>query len=232
MISLVTVIGKRLISKIAAAPYPEIAILPEANRAARAVAACCAMLATATKYAWQGWHKEVFGDEVVMEEYPRHHRWEEFRRDPTNSDFAEWKGEGNPLYARIIPETHSKAQLKVALIGLYSRILATDETAKRTGNFIEWMKNNSPADALVKKLMQITNGETAEVALRKIERWAPYTHQYDHAWTLFTETLANQRSSVVLLNYIQQLRGLWIAVGSRLITTPLIHNFVHKIEIK
>ena len=153
MISLVTVIGKRLISIVATAPYPDIAILSEANRAAQAVAACCAILATATMYAWQGWHKEVFGDELVMEEYPRHHRWEEYRRDPTNSDFVEWKGQGNLLYARIIAEINSKEQLKVALIALYSRILATDETAKRTGDFIEWMKNNSPVDALVKKLM-------------------------------------------------------------------------------
>ena len=40
-------------------------------------------------------------------------------------------------------------------------------------------------------------------------------HQYDHVWPVFPETPTNQRSSAVLLGYIQKLRKLWIAVGSK-----------------
>ena len=213
-ISLVTITIQKFIAIVAAAPYPEIPALPEANTAA--MAAFFAALATAAAYAWQGGNKEVFGDEVVAEEFLRHPRWEEFLRDPANPDFAEWKGEGSTMYARIIPDIHTKARLKAALVGLDSRILAAHETAKRTDDFIDWMKNNSPADALVKKLMRITGRETGENAFAKIEQWASYMqHQYDHVWPLFPETPANRRSSIVLLGYIQRLRGLWNAVGSQ-----------------
>ena len=67
------------------------------------------------------------------------------------------------MYARIIPDVHTKARLKAALVGLYSRILAAHETAKRKDDFIDSMKNNSPADAFVKKLMRITGRETGEM---------------------------------------------------------------------
>ena len=171
---------------------------------------------TIAAYAWQGGNKEVFGDEVVAEEFLRHPRWEEFLRDPANPDFAEWKGEGSTMYTRNIPDIHTKVRRKAALVVLYSRILAAHEKAKRTDDFIDWMKNNSPADTLVKNLMRITGRETRENASAKVEQWASYMqHQYDHIWPLFPEILANQRSSVVLLGYIQRLRGLWNAVGSR-----------------
>ena len=72
------------------------------------------------------------------------------------------------------------------IINLYSRILAANETAKKTDGFIEWMKNNSPADGLVKKLMQLTNRETGEEALAKTKRWGKYMqHQYNQVWTVF-----------------------------------------------
>ena len=171
-ISWITIIAKGLKSLVAATPYPEIAILPEANTAA--VTAFCAALASAAAYAWQGGYKEEFGEEDVAEEFLRHSRWEDFLRDPANPDFADWKREGNAQYARIIPDMHTKARLKTAIIGLYSRIFAANETAKRTDDFIEWMKNNSPADALIKKLMQLTNRETGEEAIAKAERWGAY----------------------------------------------------------
>ena len=211
-ISLITVIAKGLMNLVAAAPYPEIPALPEANTAA--VAAFCAALATAAAYAWQGGNKAEFGEEVVAEEFLRHSRWEDFLRDPSHPDFADWKGEGNAQYARVIPDSHTKARLKNAIIGLYSRILAANETAKRTDDFIEWMKNNSPADSLIKKLMQLTNRETGEEAIAKAERWGSYMqHQYDHIWPLFPETRGNGRTSAALLSYVQRLRGLWQAVG-------------------
>ena len=86
-ISLITVIAKGLKSLVAAAPYPEIPILPEANTAA--IATFCAALATAGAYAWRGGNKGVFGEEVVAEEFLRHSRWEDFLRDPANPDFAD-----------------------------------------------------------------------------------------------------------------------------------------------
>ena len=212
-ISLLAIIAKKLVSFAAAAPYPEIPDLAEAS--ATAVAAFCTALATAAAYAWQGGNKEVFGEEVVAEEFLRHSRWEDFLRDPAHPDFADWKGEGNTQYAKVIPDAHTKTRLKTAIIGLYSRILAANETAKRTDDFIEWMKNNSPADTIVKKLMQLTNRETGEEAIAKAERWGAYMqHQNDHIWTLFPETPENRRTSTALLSYVQQLRGLWSAVGS------------------
>ena len=213
-LSLVTIIAKKLVSFAAAMPYPEIPTLPENNTAA--VAAFCAALATAAAYAWQDGNKEVFGNEVVAGEFLRHPRWEDFLRNPAHPDFADWKGEGNTQYAKVIPDAHTKARLKTAIIGLYSRILAANETAKRTDDFIEWMKNNSPANAIVKKLMWLTNRETGEEALSKAERWGSYMqHQYDHVWAVFPETPANQRTSDVLLENIRKLRRLWIAVGSK-----------------
>ena len=70
-------------------------------------------LATAAAYAWQGWNREFYGDQVVTEKFLRHPRWEEFLPDPSNPDFPEWKGEGNTMYARIIPDIHTKVRLKV-----------------------------------------------------------------------------------------------------------------------
>ena len=157
---------------VAAAPYPKIPPLPEANTAA--IAAFCLALATAAAYAWQGGNEEVFGREVVAEEILRHERWEDFLRDPTPLDFAEWKGEGNTQYARVIPDSHTKTLLKTAIIGLYSQILAAHKTAKKTDDFIEWMRNNSPADTFVRNLMRITGRNTGENVLSKIEQWASY----------------------------------------------------------
>ena len=212
-ISLITVIAKAIASLVAAAPYPEIPTLPKANTAA--VAAFCAALATAAAYTWQGGNKEVFGEEVVTDEFLRHSRWEDFLWNPASPDFADWKGEGNALYARIIPDVHTKARLKTAIIGLYSRILAANETAKRTDDFIEWMKNNSPTDALIKKLVRLTNRETGEEAIAKAERWGAYMqHQNDHIWPLFPETPESGRTSTALLSFVQRLRRLWNAVGS------------------
>ena len=91
-ISLVTIIAKKLTSFAAAAPYPEIPALPEANTAA--MATFFAALATAAVYAWKGGNKEVFGDEVVAEEFLRHPRWEEFLRNPANPDLWNGKGRG------------------------------------------------------------------------------------------------------------------------------------------
>ena len=103
------------------------------------------------------------------------------------------------MYARIIPDIHTKVRLKAALVGLYLWILAAHETAKRTDDFIDWMENNSPADALVINLMRITGRDTGKHSLSKVERWASYMqHQYDHVRTLFPETPTNRRSSVVL----------------------------------
>ena len=213
-ISLITVVMQKFIATVTAAPYPEIPALPEANTAA--IAAFCVALATAAAYAWQGGNEEALGREVVAEEILRHERWEDFLRDPTHPDFAEWRGEGSTQYTKIIPDSFTKAHLRAALVGLYSRILAAHETAKRTDDFIEWMKNNSPADALVTQLMHITGKDTGEGGLSKVRQSASYMqHQYDHVWTLFPEVPANRRSSVVLLSYIQKLRGLWNAVGSR-----------------
>ena len=186
-ISLVTIIAKKLASFFAAGPYPEIPVLPEASTTA--VAAFCTALAAAAMYAWQGGNKEVFGEEVVGEQFLRHSRWEEFLRDPSDPVFADWKGEGNAQYARIIPDVHTKVRLKTAIVGLYSQILAKHETPKRTDDFIECMKNNFPADALIKKLMKLTDREMGEEALAKAERWGAYMqHQYDHIWPLFPET--------------------------------------------
>ena len=213
-ISLVTIIAKKLASFAAATPYPEIPVLPESSTTA--VAAFCDTLAAAAMYAWQGGNKAVFGEEVVGEEFLRHSRWEEFLRDPSNPEFADWKGEGNAQYARIIPDIHTKVRLKTAIIGLYSRILTTHETAKRMDDFIEWMKNKSPADALIKKLMKLTDRETEEESLAKAERWGAFMqHQYDQIWPLFPETRGNGRTSTGLLSYVQRLRGLWQAVGNQ-----------------
>ena len=164
-ISLFTIITKKLASVAAAAPDPKIPDLPEASTTT---------VAAAAMYAWQGENKKVLGEEVVGEELLRNSRWEESLRDPSNPEFVDWKGEGNSQYARIIPDVHTKVRLKTAIIGLYSQILAAHETAKRTDNFIEWMKNNSPADALIKKLMKLTDRETGEEALAKAERWGAY----------------------------------------------------------
>ena len=195
-------------------PYPEIPILPEASTTA--VATFCTALTAAAAYAWQGGNKEVFGEEVAAEEFLRHSRWEDFLSDPAHPDFADWKGDGNAQYVKVIPDAHTKTRLKTAIIGLYSRILAANKTAKRTDDFIEWMKNNSPADALVKKLMRLTNRETGEEALAKTERWGWYMQrQYNHIWPLFPETRENERTSTALFSHMQRLRGLWQAVGSR-----------------
>ena len=206
-ISIVAIIAKKLARFAAAALYPEIPVLPETNTTA--VAAFCTALAAAATFAWKGGNKEVFGEGVIGEEFLRHSRWDEFLRNRSNPEFADWRGEGNAQYARIIPDVHTKVHLKTAIIGLYSRILAANETAKRTDDFIEWMKNNSPADTLIKRLMRLTNRETGEEALAKAERWGNYIqHQYDQVWAVFPETPADQRSSEVLLGYIQKVRKL------------------------